>query len=92
MIGIAPVLDNDMTKALFDTAQRHAIPFQTEVMSGRTGTNADVIAVSGGGVRTALVSIPLRYMHTPCETVSLADVENTAKLIARYVMEVRTDV
>ena len=58
---------------------------QIEVMAGRTGTDADAIAVSGKGVRAATVSIPLRFMHTASEVVSLVDIENTARLIAETV-------
>lgn len=85
MIGIAPILDRRLSRLLVDTARRANIPWQIEVMSGPTGTDADVIVVSGKGVRTALVSIPLRFMHTPGEVVALCDVENTARLIAETV-------
>ena len=85
MIGVAPILDRRLSRLLVDTAKRANIPWQLEVMGSRTGTDADVIAVSGRGVRTALVSIPLRFMHTPGEVVALCDVENTARLIAETV-------
>lgn len=54
-------------------------------MGGRTGTNADVVSVNSGGIKTGLVSVPLRYMHTAAEVVDTADIENTAKLIACYI-------
>lgn len=85
MIGVAPILDRRLSKLLSETAQRANIPWQIEVMGGRTGTDADVIAVSGKGVRTAIVSIPLRFMHTAGEVMSLSDIENTARLIAETV-------
>ncbi|MFV0496849.1 MAG: M20/M25/M40 family metallo-hydrolase [Candidatus Fimivivens sp.] len=85
MIGVAPILDRRLSRQLTETAKRANIPWQIEVMRGRTGTDADAIAVSGRGVRTALVSIPLRFMHTPSEVVALSDVENTARLIAETV-------
>lgn len=85
MIGVAPILDRRLSLRLTETAKRANIPWQIEVMASRTGTDADAIAVSGKGVRAALVSIPLRFMHTPGEVVSLSDVENTAKLIAETV-------
>lgn len=85
MIGVAPILDRRLSKLLADTAKRANIPWQLEIMGGRTGTDADVIAVSGKGVRTAILSIPLRFMHTPGEVVSISDVENTARLIAETV-------
>ena len=85
MIGVAPILDRRLSLRLTETAKRANIPWQIEVMASRTGTDADAIAVSGRGVRTALVSIPLRFMHTPGEVVSLSDVENTSRLIAETV-------
>ena len=85
MIGIAPILDRRLSLYLTDTAKRAGIPWQIEVMHSRTGTDADAIAVAGKGVRTALVSVPLRFMHTPGEIVALCDVENTARLIAEAV-------
>lgn len=85
MIGVSPVLDRHMTDVLIALAKDEGIPYQLEALSGRTGTNADHIAVSRGGVKTALISIPERYMHTPNEVISLSDVENTARLIANYI-------
>ena len=87
MIGIAPVLDQKIFAALKDLASRLGIPFQTEVMGGRTGTDADKIAAAGKGRAVGLISIPLRNMHTPVETVCLEDVENTARLMAAFVEE-----
>jgi ABC-type Mn2+/Zn2+ transport system ATPase subunit len=62
------------------------IPYQLELMSDSTGTNADHIALSKGGIKTGLVSIPLRNMHTGVEVVSVNDVENCARLIAEYIL------
>ena len=81
-IGVSPCLDRRLGEALAAAAEKAGIPYQWEVMAGRTGTDADAIAVSGRGVRTALVSVPERYMHTASEVVCLADVEHTARLIA----------
>ena len=53
-------------------------------MPSSTGTNADSIAVSGKGVKCCTLSIPIRYMHTPVETVKICDIESTARLIAAY--------
>ena len=60
-------------------------------MPGRTGTNADGINISRGGVKTALLSIPLRSMHTAVEVIDTADVENTAKLLAAYILKKEAD-
>ena len=86
MIGFAPGLDNEWTSSLMDVARACELPFQREVMGGDTGTDADAIASAQTGVRTALLSIPLRYMHTPVETVDLRDVENTGRLMAEWLL------
>ena len=86
MIGISAVLDRGMSERLKQTAQRCAIPFTTEVMPSSTGTNADSISVSRGGVKCCTLSIPIRYMHTPVETAAISDIENTARLIAEYAL------
>lgn len=84
MIGISAVLDRGMTAALKSTAKVNKIPYTVEVMPSSTGTNADSIAVSKGGVKCCTLSIPIRYMHTPIETVDLNDIESTARLICEY--------
>lgn len=87
MIGYSPVLDRGISKRLSECAKKNGIPHQADVMNSRTGTNADVIALSKGGVKCGLISIPLRYMHTPCEVIDIKDVESTAGLIAAYIRE-----
>ena len=86
MIAIAPVLSREMSDYLIRLAKDKEIPYQLEPIGGRTGTNGDSISVSRGGVRTAVISIPQRYMHTPSEVIALCDVENTARLIVEYIM------
>jgi len=86
MIGVSPVLSKAVTQRLFESAAHEYIPYQTEVMGGETGTNSDVISISGLGVKTGLISIPLRYMHTAAEVIALEDIENTARLLTRYIM------
>lgn len=88
MIGYAPILDRQYTEILVNIAKEKEIPFQKEVMNGRTGTNADHITISKGGIPSVLVSIPLRYMHTPVETVDVRDIESCAKLIAEFLERV----
>lgn len=85
MLGWAPGLDDGMTRRLRALAKEGHIPLQDEVMGGDTGTDADSIADARAGVPTALLSIPLRYMHTPAELIDLRDVENTARLMAAFV-------
>ena len=88
MIGVAPVLNRGITEALIRLAEEKDMPWKRDVMGGATGTNSDGIARTGCGVPTGLISIPLRYMHTPAEVVDLRDIENTAQLLAAYLREV----
>jgi len=87
MLGISPTLDYEMGKTLERIAKSSNIPFQFEIMGGGTGTNADAIQVSGNGTKMALLSIPLKNMHTGIEILDLEDVENLAKLMAEYILE-----
>lgn len=88
MIGFSPVLDRELSKRFKAVAEKNDLPYQIEVMSGTTGTNADRFSVNKNGVKSVTLSIPLKYMHTPVEVISLSDVENTAQLIAAYITEV----
>lgn len=87
MIGFSPILDKDMSKELVSIAEKNNIPYQMEIMSGRTGTNADVITISECGIKTALISIPEKYMHQRVEVVDTADVESVSRLICVYIKE-----
>ena len=88
MIGFAPTLDRELSRQLADIAEKNGLPYQREIMGGETGTNADRFSVNCGGVKTCTLSIPLKYMHTPVEVISMSDVENTGELIAAYIKEV----
>lgn len=84
MIGYSAALDRGMSDALKSAAERSGIPHTIEVMPSSTGTNADSISISSSGVKCCTLSIPIRYMHTPIETVRLCDIESTARLICEY--------
>lgn len=86
MIGISPILSRELTHKLIAISKEKNIPCQSEVMGGTTGTNADVITLTKSGIKTGLVSIPLRNMHTDCEIIDLTDIENTALLLESYIM------
>ncbi len=88
MIGFAPTLDKDLSQQFKAIAEKNNMPYQIEVMNGETGTNADRFSVNKSGVKAVTLSIPLKYMHTPVEVISVSDVENTAQLIAAYLQEV----
>ena len=86
-LGKGPILTRGaninphLFELLSSTAEKEKIAIQHTANPRATGTDANVMQISRNGVATALVKIPLRYMHTPVETVSLADLENAAKLI-----------
>lgn len=86
-IGISPTLDRAFTNELKKICKDNNIPYQHDVMGGRTGTNADSINNTGKGVKTALLSVPLRYMHTGIEVINIEDIENTAKVIAEFLLK-----
>ena len=84
MIGIAPSLCRELSDTFIKTAQKKDIPYQLEVMTGKTGTDADKISITKSGVKTVTLSIPLKYMHTPVEVIDLRDIDYTASLIAEF--------
>ena len=79
-----PSLHPAIFDLLYETAEAEGIPFTVEVSRGHTNTDADAVYLSRMGVATGLVSVPLRYMHTPVETVDLADIEATVKLLLAF--------
>lgn len=84
MIGASAVLDRGMAEKLRELAESSDIPYTMEVMPSSTGTNADAISVSRGGVKCCTVSVPIRYMHTSIETMDVNDIEHAARLICEY--------
>ena len=80
-----------VVQRLMEAARAEDIPFQVLAFPRGTGTDANAIQLTRGGVATGLIGIPLRYMHTPSEVVSLADVENTARLLAAFAERVEKD-
>jgi endoglucanase len=86
VIGRGSVLNPGVFELLYDTAQAERIPFTVEASGRHTGTDADAVHLSRGGVPTGLVSIPLRYMHSPVELVELADVDACARLVAAFAL------
>lgn len=88
-IGVGPNITRRFSDRLKKLAIENDIPYQLEVMAGNTGTNAWVMQVSRKGVATALLSIPVKYMHTPFETMALSDGETAAKLIFRFALSLK---
>ena len=78
-------------EGLYDAAERQGIPYTIQASAGRTGTDADAIHLSHSGVPTGLVSIALRYMHSPVEMVQLSDIEACARVIAAFARSLSPD-
>lgn len=87
MIGFSPILNGQFSKRLMQYAKDNGIAFQTEVMGGKTGTDADAVTVAGNGTPSALISIPQRYMHTPIEVVDVRDIAAVGTLMAAFITE-----
>ena len=79
-----PSIHPDVFELLYDTAEAEGIPFVIEASRGTTSTDADAVYQSRAGVATGLVSVPLRYMHSPIETLDLDDLENAVRLIVAF--------
>ena len=83
-IGLGPNCDRRMADDIIRVAQAEGIPYQIEVLPGMSGTNAEVLQVVGSGSRTAVISLPIRYMHTPVETLRMGDMAAVTRLITAY--------
>jgi putative aminopeptidase FrvX len=92
VIGRGATLDPQVFELLHAAGEEAEIPFTVQASARYTGTDADAIHLARGGIPTGVVSIPLRYMHSPVEMVQLEDVENTAKLIAAFAQKLDADV
>lgn len=86
-IGVGPNLHRGLTNHIIATAKEKQLSYQLEVLPGNTGTNAWEIQVSREGVATALISLPLKYMHSPVELLQLSDAENIVTLLTEAIAE-----
>lgn len=91
VIARGPNINNKVFERLITVAQDKGIPYQVEAEGRGTGTDANVIQLTRSGVATGLVSIPLRYMHNPCEMVHLDDLDNTVKLLTAFVESISVE-
>ena len=92
LVGMGPNLHCGLTNQLLRVARAEEIPYQIEVMEGNTGTNAWDMQVVRSGIAMGLLSIPLKYMHTPIETIQLSDVEAVSDLMAAFLKEFHGEV
>ncbi|MFY0713993.1 M42 family metallopeptidase [Seonamhaeicola sp. NFXS20] len=89
VVAYAPAVQQKLRDLIIDTAEAKKIPFQRSALSRATGTDTDAFAYSNGGVASALISLPLRYMHTTVEMVHKEDVENVIRLIYESLLNIK---
>ncbi len=87
VIAYGPNIHPEIFEKLVKIAQREEINYNIEPIPGRTGTDATAIQIAKEGIPTGLVSVPLRYMHTPIEVVNLKDMERTVRLMVYFIAE-----
>jgi putative aminopeptidase FrvX len=90
-IAIGPNFHPGVVARLKEVAEAHEIPYQLDPVPGRSGTDAWAIQVTREGVPTGLISLPLRYMHQPVETLDVLDVERAARLLAAFIGGLEAD-
>ncbi|MDB4242358.1 M42 family peptidase, partial [Polaribacter sp.] len=88
VVAYAPAVQQKLRDLITTTATENEIPFQRSALSRATGTDTDAFAYSNGGVASALISLPLRYMHTTVEMVHREDVENVIKMIYETLLKI----
>jgi tetrahedral aminopeptidase len=91
VVCIGPNIHPKLRKKLMDIAKEYNIPYQVEVEPGNTGTDAWDIQIIGEGIPTLLISIPIKYMHTSVEMVSMEDIKNTGRIMAKLIEKLRNE-
>jgi putative aminopeptidase FrvX len=91
VLTYGPAVQNNLLQLLIDTAEKKKIPFQRAAASRATGTDTDAFAYSNSGVASALISLPLRYMHTTVEMCHKTDVENTISLMFNVLQQIKAN-
>lgn len=89
VVSYAPAVQINLNRLLIEVAEKNSIPFQRQASSRYTGTDTDAFAYSNGGVPSALISLPLRYMHTTVEMIHKEDVDNVIRLIYEMVLTIQ---
>jgi putative aminopeptidase FrvX len=91
VLTYGPAVQNNLLKLIISAAEKNKIPFQRAAASRATGTDTDAFAYSNDGVPSALISLPLRYMHTTVEICRKEDVENTVRLIFQALKTIKNE-
>lgn len=90
VLTYGPAVQNNLLKMIIQVADKNKISFQRAAVSRSTGTDTDSFAYSGEGVPSALISLPLKYMHTTVETVSKDDINRVIDLMYRFVINLKS--
>jgi putative aminopeptidase FrvX len=89
VLTYGPAVQNNLLKMIIQVADKNKIAFQRAAASRSTGTDTESFAYSGEGVPSALISLPLKYMHTTVETVNKKDVDQVIDLIYRFLVQLK---
>ena len=89
VLTYGPSVQNNLLKVIIETAEENKIPFQRQAASRATGTDTDAFAFAIGGVASALISLPLRYMHTTVESAHIDDVQHVVELIYNTLLNIK---
>ena len=90
-LALGPNIHPFLYKKLKDLADRLEIPYATEVLPRHSGTDGFALQVSAEGIPTAVIGIPLRYMHTPVEVVAYKDIQRAGRLLAEFIAALELD-
>ena len=91
VVTYAPAVHNKLLDLIIGVATKKKIPIQRDAASRYTGTDTDAFAYAAGGIPSALISLPLRYMHTTVEAVEIKDVEHVIELIYGTLLTLKPD-
>ncbi|MBK8081769.1 MAG: M42 family metallopeptidase [Saprospiraceae bacterium] len=91
VLTYAPAVHNHLLKMIIEVAEKNKIPFQRSAASRSTGTDTDAFAYSNGGIPSALISLPLRYMHTTVEMAHKDDIRNVIELMYQSLLNIMPD-
>ncbi len=89
VVSYAPAVQNNLNRLIIKAAEDNDIPFQRQACSRSTGTDTDAFAYSNSGVPSALISLPLRYMHTTVEMIHKEDVDNVIHMIYHALLSIK---
>lgn len=89
VVTFGPAVQNNLLQMIIDTAEKQEIPIQRSATSKATGTDTDAFAYSGKGIASALISLPIKYMHTTVESAHYDDIENVIELIFQFLLQLK---